>query len=176
MRGDARLHVRMLIRPSGLLGAAVALAGLLAAVAAYLPWYEVAARVTVPGTEGSRAVASLAGWQAHPWGWLLPTLGLVAAVVGGAVAVDRPLARTRDLALAVGLGLAAVVAVSGLVFPPVSRFDVAGSRLRELAGLAERLPTDVELTFTVRPAMGLWLTLAAAAVVVAGAIAARDLR
>lgn len=174
MRGDALLYLRLLRRARGLLGVLSATAGAAALVAAYLPWYQVAASVDMLGGEQSRPVASLAGWQAHPWGWLVPALALVAVVVGVALAVDRPLPFTRDVELAAGLGLAAAVSAGGLLFPPVSRFDVAGSRLRELAGLADRLPEDVALTFAVRAGVGLWVTLAAAALLVVVAFAARD--
>lgn len=174
MRGDVLLNLRVLRRPRGLAGVMVAAAGATAFAAAYLPWYQVAAQVEMLGGRQSRPVATLAGWQAHPWGWLVPAFALVAVVVGSALAVDRPVPFTRDVALATGLGLAAAVGAGGLLFPPVSRFDVAGSRLRELADLAERLPRDVELTFSVRPGLGLWLTLAAAAVLVVTALAARD--
>lgn len=174
MRGDAAIYLRMLRRPRGLIGGAGAAAALVAVVAAYLPWYEVAANVELLGTTSSRPVATLAGWAAQPWGWLVPALGVVALVVAGLLAVDRPVPSSRATILAVGVVLALLVALSGLTMPPVSRFDVAGSRLRELAGLADRLPRDVELSFTVRPGIGLWLTLAAALVLVVTALAARE--
>lgn len=174
MRGDVLLQLRMLRRPRGLVGSLAAMAGGAAFVAAYLPWYQVAATVDMLGRRQSRPVATLAGWQAHPWGWLVPALALVAVVVGVALAVDRPVPFSRDAELTAGLGLAAAVAAGGLLYPPVSRFDVAGSRLRELAGLSERLPRDVELTFAVRPGLGLWVTLAAAALLVAVAFAVRE--
>lgn len=174
MRGDVLLHLRILRRPRGLVGMVALASGGAALVAAYLPWYQVAARVEMLGGKQSRPVASLAGWEAHPWGWLVPTLAVVAIVVGGALALDRPVPFTRDASLAAGLGLAAAVAAGGMLFPPVSRFDVAGSRLRELAGLADRLPRDVELTFAVRPGIGLWITLGASALLVLAAFAARD--
>ncbi len=174
MRGDVLLHLRVLRRPGGLVGMVAAAAGGAALVAAYLPWYEVAASVDMLGDRQSRPVATLAGWQAHPWGWVVPALALVALGVGIALAVDRPVPFTRDAELLAGLGLAATVAAGGLLFPPVTRFDVAGSRLRELAGLADRLPHDVQLTFSVRPGVGLWVTLAAATLLVVTAFAARD--
>lgn len=174
MRGDVLLSLRVLRRPRGLLGVLAVGAALTALVAAHLPWYQVAARVEMLGEQQSRPVATLAGWQAHPWGWLVPALAVVAVVVGLALALDRPFPGTRDAQLGAGLGLAAAVVAGGLMFPPVSRFDVAGSRLRELAGLADRLPHDVELSFAVRPGVGLWLTLAGAAVLVVTAFAAGE--
>lgn len=174
MRGDALLYLRLLRRARGVLGVVSATAGVAALVAAYLPWYQVTATVDMLGGEQSRPVASLAGWQAHPWGWLVPALALVAVTIGILLALDRPVPFTRDVELAAGLGLAATVTAGGLLFPPVSRFDVAGSRLRELAGLADRLPADVELAFSVRAGVGLWVTLAAATILVAVAFGARD--
>lgn len=172
MRGDLSLHLGLLARPQGVVGLVGVVAGATAFAAAYLPWYDVAATVEVLGSSGMRAVASLAGWESHPWGWVVPALALAAMAFGIGIAIDRP--PPGNLLLWTGLGLAAAVAGGGLLFPPVDRFDVAGSRLRELAALADRLPRDVDLTFSVRPAVGLWLTLAAAALVVAAALAERD--
>lgn len=176
MRGDLALQVRLLLRPQGLTGLVAAVAGLSALAASYLPWYEVEASVAMLGTEQSRAVAHLAGWHAHPWTWVVPAAAVVAVVVGAALAVDHALPRTRDLELGAGLLIAAAVGAGGLVFPPVSRFDVAGTRLRELAAFAGRLPDDVTLDFAVRPGIGLWLTLAASFLLVAAAFASREIR
>lgn len=176
MRPSIPLRVRMLVRPLGAVGGFGVGAGLAGAISAYLPWYEVVATVDLLGNQRGRAVAALAGWQAHPWGWLIPTLALTGAVVCGAVALDRPFAATRRLSWGAGLGLAAVVALSAVVFPPVSRFDRAGSRLGELDRLADRLPHDVALTFSVRPGQGLWIALAASAALVGVAIAMRGVR
>lgn len=176
MRRSLPLRVRMLVRPLGAVAGLGVGAGLGGVVSAYLPWFEVAATVEMLGDQRARAVATLAGWQAHPWAWLVPTLALAGAIVNGALAAGRPFRATRALGLAAGLGLAAVVAVSALRSPPVSRFDRPGSRLRELAELSERLPHDVALTFAVRPALGLWVAAAAAVVLVAVAAAARGTR
>lgn len=173
MRGDVALRLRLLLRPSALAGLVAAGAGGAALVAAYLPWYQVAAHVEMHGEAQSRWVASLAGWQAQPWGWVVPLLALVAIVMGLAVALDRPPRLARDLQLLSGLGMGAAVAAGALLFPPVARFDVAGSRLRELAELAGRLPDDVAMSFSVRPGAGLWVTLLAAVVLVVAALAGR---
>lgn len=173
MRGDVALRLRLLLRPAGVAGIVTACAGGAALAAAYLPWYEVAAHVEMMGETQSRSVASLPGWQAHPWGWVVPLLALVAIAMGLSVALDRPPPFARDVQLAAGLGMGAAVAAGGLVFPSVARFDVAGSRLRELADLAGRLPTDVEMSFSVRPGLGLWVTLIAAVVLLAGTAVGR---
>ena len=176
MRGDTALHLRLLRRPQGIVGSVTTAAGGCALVAAYLPWYEVAATVTMLGEHQSRRVATLAGWQAHPWGWLVPALAVIALGLGILVAFDRSPSWAPSVAVGTGVGLGATVAAGVVRFPAVARFDVAGSRLRELADLAGRLPRDVDLTFSVRPAAGLWVTLAAAALLLATAAATRDHR
>jgi hypothetical protein len=175
LRGDASLQVRLLLRQTGIAGAGVALGGAGALVGAYRPWYAVTAELTMLGEDQTRAVAELAGWAAHPWGWLVPALGVLAVVLGIATAVDRPPARTRLLLLATAGVLAAAGVAGALRRPEVNRFDIAGSRLRELVDLADRLPTGVALDFTVAVADGVWVTLAAAALVLAGTLAAREL-
>lgn len=172
MRGDLSLRLHLLVRPSGVIGLVGAIAGVTALAAAHLPWYDVTATVDLLGTSQKQAVASLAGWQAHPWGWLIPVFALVTMAAGTMLAIDRP-APPRTM-LAGGCGLALTVAAGGLLFPPVDRFDVAGSRLRELAALSDRLPADITLAFDVRPSTGMWLTLAAGALVVIAAMVSRD--
>jgi hypothetical protein len=170
-----RLRLGRLSRPGTAIGVMSVVAGVGAFLSAYLAWYEVAATVDMLGASSARPVATLAGWQAHPWGWLVPVFALVSIAVGVLLVMDRPPTRTRDLLAACGLGLGSVVALGGLLFPPVSRFDVAGSRLRELGDLAGRLPTDVDLTFAVRPGIGLWVTLAAGVLVLLASLASRRL-
>lgn len=170
------LRVRMLVRPVGAVGGFGVGAGIAAIVAAYLPWYEVVATVDLLGATRGRAVAGLAGWQAHPWGWLVPALAVVGATVCGAVAVDRPFRSTPKLAAGTALGLLATVAASLVAFPPISRFDRTGTGLGELDRLADRLPEDVALSFAVRPGVGLWVTLVAALVLLAAAVAMRGVR
>lgn len=174
MRGDVALSIRLLARPDALGGLIAVIAGGMALASAYLPWYEVAATLDLLGVRDARAVANLAGWQAHPWGWVVPVLSLIAMVAGLSTAIDRPLPIRRDIVLWSGIGLAASVIAGGLLFPTVARFDVAGSRLRELAALSGRLPEDVDLSFTVRPAVGLWLTLAASALLVVTSFVTRQ--
>ena len=172
MRGDLSLRMHLLVRPAGVVGLVGAVAGLVAFAGAYLPWYAVTATVDLLGTSQQQAVASLAGWQAHPWGWLVPAFGLVTLAAGVMLAVDHP-APPRTMLLG-GCGLGLTVVAGGLLFPPVDRFDVAGSRLRELAALSGRLPEDVRLAFDVRPDIGMWLTLAAGALVVVAALVSRE--
>lgn len=170
MRGDWPLRLRLLVRPAAVVGLVGAVAGMAAVAATYMPWYAVTARVGMLGTSQARAVAALPAWQAHPWGWLVAAFGALAVVAGLLLAVDRPL--PHRLLFASGCGLALTVAAGGLAFPPVARFDVGDSRLRELVDLSGRLPADVELAFTVHPSTGMWLTLAAGVLVVLTAAAA----
>ncbi len=175
MRGDATLQARLLLRATGMAGAAVTLGGIGALVGAYRPWYAVTAELRMLEADQTRSVAELAGWASHPWGWLVPALGVLAVALGVATAIDRPPARTRPVLLGTA-GLLGVMAVVGSVRrPEVNRFDIAGSRLRELVDLADRLPSGVELGFTVAVADGVWVTLASAVVVLIGALAAREL-
>lgn len=172
MRGDLSLRLHLFLRPAGILGLVAAVSGGAAVAAAYLPWYRVTATMEVLGTTQDTAVAHLAGWQAHPWGWVVAALGLAAVAAGIGVAIDRPL--PGPILLASGFGLGIAVALGGLLFPPVSRFDMAGSRLRELVDLSGRLPDDLSLWFEVRPAAGLWVALAAGVLLLVTAIIVRD--
>lgn len=175
MRGDLGIHLRLLARPRGIIGVVGAVAGGSALAATYLAWYEVRADIEMLGANQDAAVASLAGWQAHPWGWLAPAVAIVAIVAAIGVAIDRPAEAAGRIQLAAGSLLAVIAALGALVIPPVSRFDVAGTRLRELAGLAERLPSDVDMSFAVTTAAGLWVMLAGAALLVASGLAERQL-
>lgn len=170
-RGDLAMQLRLLLRPAGVIGAVGVVGGVGMFLAAYLSWYEVHADVSALGHTQGTTVASLAGWEAQPWGWAVPAVALVAVVVSLRVALDRPPAVAAEVQLGAGLTVAVLTGVSALVFPPVSRFDVAGTRLREVTELAGGLPSDVDVAFSVRPDEGLWVALAAAALlVVAGAV------
>lgn len=175
MRGDATLQARLLLRGTGIVGAAVALGGVGALVGAYRPWYAVTAELTMLGEDQTRAVAELAGWASHPWGWLIPASGMLAIALGVAAAIDRPPPHTRRLLLLVAGLLAALAGTGAVQRPEVNRFDLAGSRLRELVDLADRLPTGVELSFEVTVADGVWVTLACGAIVLAAALSGREL-
>lgn len=167
------MQLRLLLRPHGVVGTVGVVAGLSAFAASYLAWYAVTVEVAMLGTSQTGTVASLPGWQSHPWGWLVPAVALAMAVVAGSVAVDRALPAAGDLQLGGGVVLAVLAGLGAVVFPPVARFDIAGSRLRELAVVD--LPSDVEMSFSVTPAVGLWITLAGAALLVAAGLASREL-
>jgi hypothetical protein len=175
VRGDAALQARLVLRGSGLAGATVAAGGGLAFLGAYQPWHAVTAELAMLNEEQSRPVAELAGWEAHPWGWLVPALGLVAMVLGAAIVADRPPMRGRLWLLGTAGGLLGSAVLGALRPPEVNRFDVAGSRLRELSQLSDRLPEGVELSFSVGIGIGLWLTVAASVLIVAGTVGAREL-
>lgn len=180
-RGDLLLDLRLLLRPQALLGGGVLLAGLAVLLAVYLPWYEVAMEVSYQPLHGPgaataaasqrTAAATLDGWQAHPWSWLVPALAITVAAVGVLAAVDRPPPRHGDLALVAGLVLGAVAATGAVLTPSIDRFR--GGRAGELAELAGRLPDGVSLGLRVTTAEGLWVTLAAAVLLAAIGLATR---
>ena len=172
-RGDLLLQLRLFLRPHGLVGGVGGVAALSAFAAAYLAWYAVKVEVRMLGASRVGTVADLSGWQSHPWGWVIPAVAVVATGVAVSIAIDRPVPGAGDLLLGGGVVLAAAAGAGALVFPPLARFDVAGSRLRELADVA--LPADVEMSFSVSPAVGLWITLASAALLVATGFASREL-
>ncbi len=176
MRGDVSLAMRNVLRPEGTVGLIAAIAGTCAIIAAYLPWYRVSATVDLLGETSTRTVSSLPGWQAHPWGWLIPAVAVVMVASGVLLAIDRPAPFTPDLLLGGGMVIAMGVAIAGRWFPPVSRFDVGGTRLREMLSLAGRLPDDVQLVFAVHPGAGMWLALAAAGLLLLTGLTARAVR
>lgn len=173
MRGDLALHARLLLRPRGVIGLVGAVSGLTAVAAVYLPWYEVHASISMLGGSRAWSVAGLVGWQAQPWVWLAGAIGLGAAVIGLSVALDRGPARARDLLGAAAGGLAAVAIASLLLAPPQARF-MSDVELQQLRAAAGNVPADVEVAFGVRSSVGLWLTLSAAALLFASAVATPD--
>lgn len=173
MRGDLLLNLRLLLRPRGVVGIVAAVVGLATAATLYLPWYEIRAEVTMLGSTDARTVTGVPGWQAHPWLWLVAALGIGAAAVGLAVALDRPPPGARDILVAAGVALAGMTGLSALFVPPTDRFG-ARDTVEELQWLAERVPDDVEVALFVRPAIGLWLALVAAALLIAVGLAGRQ--
>lgn len=174
MRGDLALQVRVALRPRGVVGVGGALAGLAGVVAVYLPWYALHADVTMLGSVRARPVAVLTGWQAHPWVWLAAALGVVAALVGLSVAVDRPIPASPEILFAAAIGLSLTTGVSAVVLPPTARFG-ADEQLVQLAALADAVPDDVSLGFSVHHASGVWVALAASALLLLTAFTSRRL-
>jgi hypothetical protein len=173
VRGDLLLNLRLLLRPHGVVGLVATTVGLAVAATLYLPWYEIRTEVTMLGSTQARTVTEVAGWQAHPWLWLVAAVGIGVAITGAAIALDRPPPRARDLLLAGGVTLAGVTGLSALVVPTTDRFG-ASDTVEELLWLAERVPDDVEVALLVRPAVGVWLALGAAALLIAVGIAGRQ--
>ncbi len=169
MRGDLALQSRIVLRPRGITGLVAAIAGATAVAAVYLPWYAVVAEVSMLGATRSRILATLPGWQAHPWAWVVAVIGIVCAGVGLAVAADRPPPRAA-LVLVVAAAALAVIALLSLMFVPPRARMAAGPELAELEWLSERVPEDVAIHLGVRPAGGLWVALAAAGLVAAAAL------
>lgn len=173
MRGDLTLQLRVALRSRGVLGL-VTLVGAGATVAAvYLPWYQVQVRVEALGHVEAGAVTAVPGWQAQPWIWSVAALAVVAGILGVALAVDRPPAWTREGLLAVAVGIALVAGASALVRPPDERF-LADERLRRLQTATAELPADVHVELGVMPASGLWVSLAASALLLVSAFSMRE--
>lgn len=173
MRGDLALQLRVALRSRGVLGI-VTIVGALATVAAvYLPWYEVQVRVEALDHAQAGAVTAVPGWQAQPWIWPVAGLAVVAAILGVSLAIDRPPSWTREGLLAVAVGVALVAGTSAIVRPPDERF-LADERLRRLHAATAELPEDVRVDIGVRPASGLWVSLAASALILASAFAVRE--
>ncbi len=173
MRGDLALQLRVALRSRGVLGI-VALAGAVATVVAvYLPWYEVQVRVEALDHTQAGAVTAIPGWQAQPWIWSVAGLAIVAAALGIALAIDRPPSWTREGLLAVAVGIALVAGASATVRPPDARF-LADDRLRRLHATIAELPEDVQVDLGIRPATGIWVSLAGSALLVATAFAVRE--
>ncbi|HEX2027542.1 MAG TPA: hypothetical protein VHF25_06035 [Nitriliruptorales bacterium] len=174
MRGDLALQLRVALRPRGVVGVGGAFAGLAGVIAVYLPWYALHADVTMLGSVRSRAVAALTGWQAHPWVWLVAALGVVATIVGLSVAADRPIPASPEILFAAAIAMSLTTGASALVLPPTSRFG-ADEQLVQLASLADAVPDDVSLGFSVHHASGVWVALAAAALLLVTAFTSRRL-
>lgn len=173
MRGDLALQLRMALRPRGTLGIAVTVAGLSGVAALYLPWYELDANVTLLGHAQAGSIATLPGWQAQPWIWLVATVSVVAAALGLAVALDREPPWTRRILFVLALTLTALAGLSALLVPPPARF-LADNRFEELQAVAGRMPDDVALRLAVHPAVGLWLTFTEAALLLLAALKSRE--
>lgn len=173
MRGDLALQLRIALRPRGLLGVAGAVMGVAGVTAVYLPWYELHADVTLLGHTRGGSIGVLAGWQAQPWIWLAAAISIAAAVVGMAVALDRPPPSTRRILFALALALAALTGLSALLVPPRTRF-LTDTRFEQLEAVAGRMPDDVALRLTVQLGIGLWITLTAAALLLLAAFATRE--
>jgi hypothetical protein len=175
VRGDAALTARLLLRGTGLAGVLAAAGGGLAIVGAFGPWYRAVAIVEMLGVEDARTIATVGGlpdaWPA--WAaWPVAAIGLVAVVLGLAVAFDRPPHQSRWALALVAVGLLGCAAVAAWRVPAVDAV-VAGAR-PELEALADRLPTGVELQLATRVGAGVWRTVAAAVMVGVGAAAARE--
>jgi hypothetical protein len=172
VRGDAALTARLLLRGPGLAGVVVTLGGALAVVAATRPWYVAVAELSMLDDQQSRTVAALAGVPETVLGWVALALGIVAAVPGAYLALDRPHLHARTVLLSVASGLVAIAIGVAVRRPALER--VAGVEAEGLLELAGRLPAGVELTFSVRPGIGPTLLGVAAVLIGGGALGSRD--
>lgn len=174
MRGDLALQLRVALRSRGVLGLVTLVAAVATIAAVYLPWYEVQVRVEALGHSEAGAVTSIPGWQAQPWIWPVAGLAVGAAVLAVALAVDRPPSWTREGLLAVAVGIALVAGASAIARPPDQRF-LADERLRRLQAATVELPEDVQVDLGVMPAAGIWVSLAASALLLASAFSLREI-
>jgi hypothetical protein len=172
VRGDAALTARLLLRGPGLAGMTATVGGAVAAIAATRPWYLVIAELSMLGDEQSRTVASLSGVPTTVWGWLVAALGLVVAVVGTNVALDRPPPHARRWLTAAAAVLGVLAGAALLARPALAR--VAGRDGQDLLELAERLPDGIELTLSVQVGPGPLVLGLAATLVGVGAFATRE--
>lgn len=161
-------------RGSGIAGLVAGLAGCAAAVAVLQPWYEAAAELAMLGAAEDRAVVTLLGWETLP-GVAAGIAGVVVAVLGCALAVDRHPGWTRPGLLTAAVVLAVTGVVAQVRRPSLERFPDEAGALADLRAVLDELPTGVELTLSVRTGAGAAVALVAAAVVVAAVAAARDL-
>lgn len=171
MRGDIALTLRLLLRPTGLLGLAAAAAGTLAVVGVWLPWYLGVVDVEMLGSSADRVIAHRTGLPRSAPAWVCLVAGAVAAVLGAAVALERPPPWARGGLLVSGAAVAGSAA-TGLVRAPGT--GVVVTDLSRLDQLAARLPVGVELTLSVAPAPALWLTGAVGLVLVGVAAVLRE--
>lgn len=174
MRGDLALQLRVALRTRGVLGILTVIAAAATFAAVYLPWYEVQVRVEALGYAESGAVTAIPGWQAQPWIWSVAGLAAGAAVLGVALAIDRPPSWTREGLLVVAVGIALVAGASAVLRPPDSRF-LADERLRRLQAATAELPEDVQVDLGVMPAPGLWVSLASSALLLVSAFSLREI-
>lgn len=163
----------MALRPRGIIGLVATLAATTGLIAVYLPWYGVRFDVRVLGAREVGTIASLAGWQAQPWIWLGAALSVIAAVIGLAVAIDRRPPRAGLALATIALAQATTTGLSALFAPPPSRL-LADEQLRRLRNLPAAVPDDVGVTFAVDVGAGIWVGLAAAALLLAAALAMRE--
>lgn len=173
MRGDLGLQLRLALRSRGVLGIVAVVASGATVAAIYLPWYEVVVRIQAMGYADAGAVTAVPGWHGQPWIWLVAAFAGIGGVLGVLMAVDRPPSWTREGLLAVAIGIALVTGASALVRPPDERF-LADERLRRLQAATAELPDDVEVELSVRPALGTWVSLASAALLLTTAFAVRE--
>jgi hypothetical protein len=172
VRGDAALTARLLLRRTGLAGLLAAAGGALAIAGALGPWYRAVATIGMLGTEDDRTIATLTGLPGSPSGWAVAGLGLLALVLGLAIAIDRPPHWARLVLAVTAAAMLVVAAVAAWRIPDLDRV-VAGAGA-QLEALAERLPTGVELEVATTVAVGLWRVAVAGVMVGVGAAAARE--
>lgn len=175
MRGDLALQARLSLRPRGVLGLVVVVAGLTGIAAVYLPWFRIRFDVAMLGDRKVGTIASLAGWEAQPWVWAIAALNVAVVALGIAAAIDRRASRTDLWLVAVAFVQAALTGLSALLPPPATRL-LGEEHLTRLQSLPAVVPDDVAVRFSVDATVGLWVSLASAALLLAAALALREAR
>jgi hypothetical protein len=174
MTGQLRLVRDLVLRPSGLAGLAVAIGGLASAAAVAITWHEARAELAMLGTSQDRAITTVAGWQL-PWGVAAAVAGLVALVVGAALAIDRHPGWTRPVTLSAGSLVLACGASSFLRRPSLGWFPDRRGALSELRSVTDALPVGVDLRLTVHLGPGPYVATGGALLILIGVLAAREL-
>lgn len=173
MRGDLALEARLALRPRGVLGIAAALAGLAGLVAVYLPWFRIRFDVEMLGAHRVGSIARIAGWEAQPWVWVVGALGVVAAVIGFATALDRRPPGAGVLLVLIAVFQALLTGLTALLAPPAERL-LSEEQIQRLTNLPGIVPDDVGVRFSVDTTTGIWVALAAAILLLLAAVALRE--
>jgi hypothetical protein len=174
VRGELPAAVAAVGRGSGLAGLTIALAGATAAACVVQPWHTATAELAMLGAAEQREVAVVAAWGSA-FGIVAAAAGVVAGVLGAALALDRHPGWTRPTLVVAAAALTVTGTVAQVRRPGLDRFPDAAGALAELRAVRDDLPSGVELTLTVRPGIAATVALVAGLVVLLGVAAARDL-
>jgi hypothetical protein len=174
MTGRLRLVRDLVLRPSGIAGLVVAIGGLAGSASLVITWHEARAELAMLGTSQDRAITTVAGWQL-PWGVAAAVAGLVALVLGSALAIDRHPGWTRPVTLVAGSVVLACGASSFLRRPTLGWFPDRRGALSELRSVTDALPVGVELSLTVHLGSGPYVAAGGALMILVGVLAAREL-
>lgn len=169
MRGDAALTARLMLFGRGRAGLLVAVGGALSVVGSLLPWYELAATVTMLGEDAERVVAVQRGVPHLVGGGWTMALGLATIVLGVSLGIDRAPRWVRS-AIALGVVTSGGIALRALLArPSPTAMSQAGGA--DLMALRDELPIGIDLAFTVEAVAGCWVVLGGAVLALGGVFA-----